>query len=171
METRSQKIDRQYKTQRALLMRLQSIYCAAIQLKQTADHISDQTCKLVFHSQEAKTITRSQLEYLHGYNEAKRHDLYQNHLIWMMWVDSKLMSSKDISRLEKNEAMMFQIAVNGIVLNTGNKPDIDYISPWRRVNGDLCRHVWKDANGNPLPNKPFDAKFLEKKEEDKCMTP
>lgn len=157
METRNQKIDRQRITQRILLLRLQNIYCLAIQLKLTSEHISDQVCKMVFHSAEAKTITKSQLEYLHGYHEAKRHEIYQHCLIWMLHLDGELMTSHVVHALAQYEES-----------TAFGRPN--HISPWNRVNMDLCRHVWRDNKGNPILNKPFDAKFLEKKEETKCMT-
>lgn len=153
----SSKQSRNYRTQRNLIVRILAIYQNAIHFKLTHDDIAEQMNEKVFNSKEAKTLPRHMIEFLHGYYEAKREEMYKHHIHWMLYCDGKLMTSKEVHELAQKE--VFLAKNKNLQIDTKSSGD-EYISPWGRIKGDLCRHVWADANNVPILNKPYDRKFL-----------
>lgn len=93
--------------------------------------------------QKAPVRVRS---YLRGWYEARRDSLYQ-HTTWMLWCDGRLMTSKEVDQLTAKEKL------------EGQDKSPTYVSPWQRIQSDKSRHVWLDTHGQPLPDKPIDARW------------
>lgn len=105
---------------------------------------------LAIYSSEAwAKVSENTREYFRGYIDARRHDIDHNHTVWIKSLGGHLVTTREIERL------------TGYELTLSRSKHIDYRSPWQRVNNDLSRFVWKDADGKPLLDKPLEAKFLE----------
>ena len=76
-----------------------------------------------------------------------RDNLYRDHLLWVLSVDGKLMTSEEVDQKTIEEK------------GTKMSEEEFYRSPWSRINGDLCRHVWTYKDGQPMYDKPFDRRF------------
>lgn len=122
--------------------RLKSIISAAIDFKSTNETITENICKDIFESEEWKRLPEYRRAYVRGYYAALREEIYRHHIVWMLSCDGNLMLSKEVDALTKAEGF------------DRNKP-----TPWSRIDSNLSRHVWKDANGLPLKDKSFDARF------------
>lgn len=140
---------RAYDLQRKWISHIRLIYSEAIHFRLTRDDISDRIVSGVMNTPEWERVAKHIQQYVQGYWEAKRESLFQEHIIWALSVDGKLMLNKEVDLLTEEESL------NPVLfLSPG------YRSPWARVDSDMSRHVWKGMNGKPLFNKPFDRRFV-----------
>lgn len=142
-----------------LKKRLLDIIFQGIHFKQTHDFISQRIIAGVLDTPEWRKAPGYVCSYLQGVSDTKRDEIYHYHLAWLLSVDGSLLTSKQVNALTRMEKEYGQSLPDGSRIYS---TDPGYKSPWSRVDSSLSRHVWKDANGNPLADKPYDAKFLEK---------
>lgn len=129
-----------------LKVRAMDIFSRAISFKLSHEEIQTYVMEL----QSTKEWKRSPTwvkEYVRGYMDARRDDIYRYHMVWMLWLDNKLVTKVGVDTATKDEQEL------GLTHCTS------YRSPWQRVDGDRSRHVWKDAEGNPMMDKSYDAKW------------
>lgn len=138
--------NRAYKLKSRLVSRIADIYANAVHFKLTHDEIS-QKVREIMNDVDYKRLPTHAKEYIQGYWQAKRDEVYRYHITWVLSLDGNLLTSKEVDSITMLEKS----------LNLSVSPD--YKSPWSRINGDLSRHVWKDANGAPLRDKSFDVRF------------
>lgn len=143
--------ERAYRIQRKLIDIVADIYSAAIIFKSTHDDILNNLTKRVYKTVEWKKAPSYVQSYVLGYLEARRSEINRYHLAWVLSCDGKLMTNKEVDELTAAER---GIGYEDVVVHDGP-------TPWGRIDNDLSRHVWTDAHGNPMLDKPFDRKFKE----------
>lgn len=138
--------ERACKIQSDLKDKVREVFMSARYLFLSGETIQRQLNHRVYESDEWSRVPGYVQSYIHGYIDACR-DGQQRDLVWVKMVDGKLLTSYEVDALTAKEKE--------------EKKDLtpDYLSPWQRVDTDLCRFVWKDEAGKPLLNKPFDQKF------------
>lgn len=172
---------RAHRIQNTLMLRLKDIFSHTIHFKLTHNDMCDRILKDVIDSPEAKKAPKYVNAYIQGVWDTMRENLYKNHIVWLLSCDGMLMTHKEVNELTKKEvsdmyrafAAMCEESVQEYKKHGGScrHPPTeeeferkfipsDYRSPWARINGDLSRHVWKDAQGSPLRDKPFDRRFI-----------
>lgn len=158
--------------QDVLKSRLLDIFSKAKHFKFTDDELRNAVINDVLHSHEGKLAPRYVLAYLHGVWDCLRDDVWYRHLAWMLYLDGKLMTNKEVdevTRQEKEELHRDYAVANNIEIRSSERESnyipADYKSPWSRIDSDKSRHVWLDENKKPMLDKPFQAKF--RKEESK----
>jgi hypothetical protein len=77
--------------------------------------------------------------------------------MWVLSVDGKLMTSKQVDELTRTEN-----DANRATPNTF--PTKEYRSPWSRVDSEKSQHVWIGKDGAPMYDKPFSRRFQAPKE-------
>jgi hypothetical protein len=142
--------DRAYRIQEKMVARIADIYSNAKHFHQTHDTILENMSSKVWNDPELKKAPAYVRGYLMGYLKAISESLWNNNLVWVLSCDGKLITSKEVDLLTAEEKRFPPIRYKGE----------EYRSPWSRINSDLSRHVWKSASGNPILDKPFNAKFL-----------
>jgi hypothetical protein len=176
-------ISRSLDLQGRLTGRAADIFSQAVTFKLTSEDISQMVAQRLQGSPEWKRTPQWVHSYVQGYMKARRDNLYTTHLEWLLWLDGRLVTSKSVAQITKDErtakfTSLVQMCEESVLLyqkqggscrtpptleEFDRDPDrffpSDYMSPWRRVDADKSRHVWKDAEGNPLPDKPFDRKW------------
>lgn len=129
---------------------LTDIFSIACHSKHTHEDMTEEIKSMILDHTDFTRLTQYERGYFHGFWQAKRDALWGK-MWWLVSVDGELMTKIEVNALvavEKDE---------------GLDKEPEYRSPWHRVNSDLSRHVWPDDQGNPLRDKPFDRRFLEKK--------
>lgn len=152
--------DRAFNASRHYIRVLGEIYNSAIMLKLTQEWIRDRVRERVTDTSDYRRLPLHYRYYVDGYHEARRGEIERIHLVWIKWVDGKLMTSDEVQALADEEDLEFRV-VRGVRYRIG-APDVpvtDYRSPWARVDMAKSRHVWKDDTGNAMKDKPFEAKF------------
>lgn len=142
-------LDRALRVRDHLAVRLQDVYSTAINLKMTHDQLLQRRTIYFFNDPLYKKVPRWVHSYLEGMEKVLNNHLWHHNLVWLMSVDGKLMTGKEIDKLTKQEEAKYSLS---------NKLSNDYKSPWSRVDGDLSYHCWKDDNGKPLRDKTFYCK-------------
>jgi hypothetical protein len=145
---------RAYRIQEKLKVRLLDIISMGISFKMTHEDITDRIRGQVM-GDEYHRAPRYVRSYIQGVWETKREEINHYHLVWMLWCGGKLMTHKEVDSLTEQEKCFHKYQREG----TGQFPR-NYQSPWSRINGALSRHVWKDAEGKPLVDKPYGREFL-----------
>ena len=141
---------RSHKLEKIFRERMSSIFSQGIRFQHTHEHMLKCIHSEILDTPEWKMVPERVRSYIEGYWKAKRDEVYQYHLVWVMSVDGKLMTNKEIIDALTEEEKMYEVTDK-----TGQ-----YRSPWSRVNSNLSRHVWKDRDGKILLDKPYDARFL-----------
>lgn len=146
--------DRSYKIQRLLKSKIKDIFTDVFYFKLTIETLNDKINTLM-NGNEAKRTPSYIRSYLQGYIDARRDDIYRNHLVWLKSCDGKLLTTEELDRLIVEEVKQGYLhppfgssQLTGITKTTTK-------SPWQRTDPDLSCHVWKDVQGNPLRDKPF----------------
>lgn len=158
--------DRAYRIQVKLRQRLLDTISNCIHFHTTAEYLSAQV-GAVFGNPDLKRAPRYVSSYLRGVWDTKREDIQQHHLVWLLYCDGSLLTSEQVDELTLKEhtAMWTAFCTTWRKIPTlqefiAKLLPSDYKSPWSRINSELSRHVWKDAQGNPLVDKPYDSRFL-----------
>lgn len=138
--------DRAYKIQRILIARVIDIYGCAKSFKSTHEYILDRMTKEVWNSKEIKKAPKHVGAYVSGYREAISDSFWRNELVWMLSLDGKLVSSKEVSIITDEERCM------GAKEGMFPFDKTPYLSPYQRVDSDHSCHVYK---GTLIP---FDEK-------------
>lgn len=138
--------ERACKLQSDLKEKVREVFMAARYLYPTGETVQRQLNSRVYESDEWSRVPGYVQSYIHGYIDACR-DGQQRDLVWVKMVDGKLLTSVEVDDLTDSEKQ------------EGKHLSPDYLSPWQRVDTDLCRFVWKGDTGKPILNKPFDQKF------------
>lgn len=139
-------LDYSLRLQKTLTDRAADIMSRAYSFKLTHEEISESVVQLR-QSREWKRAPHWVKSYIEGYLHARRDEIYRHHMAWMLSLNGKLVSSKMVDTTTKDEVEL------GIHKNIG------YQTPWARVDGEKSRHVWKDADGQPMLDKPYDQKW------------
>jgi hypothetical protein len=139
-------IDRALRLREKLKLRAGDIFSRAIMFKWSHEDIQEETIKL-HASNEWKRSPGWVQSYLRGYIDARRDNIYRDNLMWVLSLDDKLVTSREVDTATKDEQEL------GITKCTS------YRTPWQRVDGEKSRHVWKDSEGQPMLDKPYDAKW------------
>jgi hypothetical protein len=148
---------RAFNLQCKLVERADDLYSRAYWYCSTHEQIVESEQRKLWHSKEWARVPSYVHSYVEGYVAAKREELYRHHLYWMVWLDGKLVTSKEVDERTKEE--------HKLILDRCNADCQDYAepagyrSPWSRIDSEQSRHVWVDNAGNPLPDKPFDGKW------------
>lgn len=142
-------LDRAIRLQSEFLQSAQDVMSNCIYFKLTHDDILEHLNARIFSRPEWKKVPAYVQAYINGWLRCKYDSIYLQHLIWMKSVDGNLLTTKEMYELCNKESIPFEVA---------NSAE-GYKTPWARCDTDLCRHVWKDENGNPLVNKPYDRRF------------
>jgi hypothetical protein len=148
--------DRAYRIQRKMESHLWDIYSQTVMFQRTHEQMSLQVSQQVYSSSNLQKAPAYVHSFLQGMLEVMRSNIYREHLVWALSIDGKLMTSKEVDQLTAQEKKEQDLC--GIPFNW------EYKSPWSRVDGDKCRHVWKKADGTPAYDRPYDGKFLPIKE-------
>jgi hypothetical protein len=139
---KSRRANRAYNIQSELKNNINYIYSNAIHFKLTHDDIVDQIREKVYDIARAKKVPQYVISFLDGYWEAKREEVYRNHIVWVLSIDGMLMTSKEVDAWKASKDFSHDT------------------SPWSRIDTESCRHVWKDNDGHPMLDKPFDRRFV-----------
>lgn len=150
-------VQRAYKLQEKLTARIKDLMSQARHFHLTNEDIIDNMVQVRIHP-DYHRAPRYVHAYCEGVYRTLREDIYNNRLMWVLSLDGKLVSSKEVDDLTLWEKEHFPIASKSC--NVFPNGSSGYKSPWSRINNDLSRHVWKDVEGKPLLDKPFDARFL-----------
>lgn len=144
--------ERSVREQNRFIGILDQVFANARHFYWTDETIRQELKQKVFTNAIWLKLSAAAQAYVMGYWEAKRKDIWLHQVEWALHIDGKLMTSAQARALDKAERDA-----------AGGK---DYQHPYckERLNADLCVHVWKDANGNPRLDKPFNPKVTEKKE-------
>lgn len=178
-------MDRAFSLQSELLRRAAAIHSQAISFKMASEDISREVRERLYNSSEWKRAPRWVHSYVEGYMQARRENIYRHHMMWMLWLDGRLLTSKEVGVItELENRTQFQDLVEkceeSVRLykkhggscrhpptweefnsNVSKFFPSTYKSPWSRIDGDKSRHVWTDEQGNPLPDRPYDRKWRE----------
>ena len=138
--------DRAYRIQKKYAEKIKDIYSRAVSYKSPHETTSELLSSEVWRSPELKKAPSYVRSYLQGMNDCKFDEIYRHHLAWMLSLDGKLMTRKQV---DEQAALEKEMALD-------RNPS--YRSPWQRIDSDSSRHVWLDSKGNPLPDKPYDAR-------------
>ena len=134
--------DQAYKLKRKLISALCDVYARARHFRMTHDELSEGLRESVY--EPAQRLGAAERAYIDGYAEAKRAEVWRSQVMWMLSVDGRLMTSKEVDALTREEATRF------------DPRDPAYKSPWSRVDNNKSCHVWVDMRtGEPLRDKPF----------------
>jgi hypothetical protein len=160
-----------YNLMRKMVGRVQSIYASAFAYKLTYIEISERLNSNVLQSGEYKRLPAWAKSHISGYCEAKREDTEKYHLVWLNSLDGEFYTKEMVDNLTTLEIdrlyrdLKSKCDLSGPTFeefrqNISRFMPSDYKSPWMRVNSEFSRHVWKDAHGNILSDKPYDRKFV-----------
>ena len=138
-------LDRALAIKSILASYLKDVYSSAIHFKMPHEKLLERKQLFVLNDPLYRKAPRWVHAYLNGMEDIMRDNIYRYHLVWLMSVDGKLLTRKEMDELYKQEK----------AIADKHKPNDDYKSPWARVNSELSNHYWKDDNGNPLRDKPF----------------
>lgn len=137
---------RAYGVAAALLRRLSDIYTRARCYHLTHEDIAELVRDEVKNDQFARLPAYWQ-GCIDGAWECRRNELRQYHLVWTLFCDGRLLTSEEVDALTAEERA------------SGLAQQPEYRSPWSRIDNNQSRHVWKDAKGQLLRDKPFDRRF------------
>ena len=124
-----------------LAEQLHEVFSRAIREHHTHEYIMEHVLIVLAN----KKLPRHAKEYLQGICDTMRWTIYSHHLIWLKMLDGELRTTEEVEALTIRESVAAYT--------------VGYRSPWARVDSDQSRHVWKDEHGQPLRDKPYDAKF------------
>lgn len=152
--------DRAFKASRYYIGVIGEIYSGATMMKLTQEWIRDRMKERVYDTEDYRRLTLHYRYYVDGYHEGRKGEIERCHLVWIHYVDGKLLTSDEVQALSNEEAKEFRVD-RGVRYRIGNPflPVTDYKSPFARADHALSRHVWKDERGNPMKDKPFEVKF------------
>lgn len=171
-------VDRAYRIQKLLAERVRDIFSSARLTHPTSEHISSQIRSDVLNAPEYDRAPGHVRAYIQGVLDTLWHNMHHYHLVWVHSLDGMLMVRDEVA-LSTDKEMATEYAA--YVKRCGKPEDgsyrdpptfsefsrnwskflpSDYKSPWMRVDTDKSRFVWKDGNGKPLLNRPYDKKFL-----------
>lgn len=105
---------------------------------------------------DGKLMTSKEVDEL---TKKEKEELYAAHVKWCEDSVSEYNKNGGSCRRPDTLEEFSRNFSRGIAVGLGIR-SVDYKSPWSRIDGDLSRHVWKDAQGNPMLHKPYDRKFI-----------
>ena len=148
--------DRAYRIQRAMISRVSDIYSSHVHFHTTYEDVAEELRSTVHNSQELALCPERVRAYIDGYCEALRNNIWNTKVMWVLSVDGKLMTSKQVDELTRTAR-----AENDANRATPNTfPTKEYRSPWSRVDVEKSQHVWIGKDGAPMYDKPFSHRFL-----------
>jgi hypothetical protein len=165
-----------------LVERIANIYSSARIFHSTHEQMLESLNERVYNTKEWKKAPVRVSAYVNGYQAAKREEMWCS-FAWLMWLDGKLCTSKEIDAITEQEktelySAFVQMCEESVKeyekqggscrhpptreefnRNPSRFMSSDYKSPWARIDNNKSRHVWTDKEGNPLRDMPVDGKW------------
>src|ERR1700734_826711 len=94
--------DRAYRIQEKMKARMADAYGAAISFRSTDETLFRST-QAVYNSPEMAKAPYRVRAYLQGYEQALRDNLWNKQLVWMLWLDDRLVDSSDVDAATTRE--------------------------------------------------------------------
>ena len=132
-----------YNWERRFMSIAKDVYNSAILFHWSHKRLLENLEQRLYSLPAWKKAPRYARAYVTGWMLCRADHIWEHQTVWVMSVDGQLLTGKEIDALttkEKQEGLDCRVA---------------YRSPWGRIESEKSCHVWRDAAGNPMRDKPY----------------